>query len=408
MKRPSTTALIAIVCAGATVAVFCWLVWEGENQPATSHPPPISSPPPTVAKPMEADVALADTQNEDPPGDDLPLDYHCPNVGATLAVHGRLSDECLAALDRRYGGISPIADYILPLNEPLTRRRLFDDSSTKRSAALAAIVDETCLVPRGSIMPDLADRCAADAIVEHALLLEVCNPEKLQELLRRTLRPDGLAEDLARTATVTYQEDYVRRYRDVRDTHYYAAYDYEMCSRVPDGVVGLTAWQLLGEGIAQDDFPDQWRDGAILPLRMSALILMEIAARLGSEWALARYVRDESHIKSLAAINPVLATLHRGRFERWRRGSEYDAAWIEASDEERARLDAEYSDAIVQSRLAHFIAADSLAAEHGVDFDLERRLSEWEPTADELYRAHEAARDLLSSPWWTGGVPARP
>lgn len=237
-------------------------------------------------------------------------------------------------------------------------------------------------------------------MVEHALLLQACNPERLQYLVRRQLRPEGLVEDLAAITDVTYQQDYLRRRSEVKEDHYRAAYDYEKCSRLPDGVVDRAAWELLAKGIAQNGFPDKWAHGTAQPLRMSAEILMEIAARLGSEWALASYVRDESHIKALRAINPVLATLHRGRFQRWRLSAEYDAAWTKAStDEERARLDAEYLDSQMQSRLAHLVAAESLAAEHGMHFNLKRRLSEWAPTADQLARAHGAARDVLSAPW---------
>ena len=404
---PSRIAFGAIVLAGAIVAVVSWIVWgsatvggnPGEWDATQAKPAQAEARTPTEAI-AAAGPPSGNPQVSDVPADELPLGYHCPHIGDTLAVHGRLSDECLAALERRYGQASPLADYIVPFKDPLTRNRVFRNPLEKRTAALSAVADETCRVPAGSIMPVLADRCSAGAIVQHALLLRVCNPDKLEAHVRGELRPGGLVEDLAAVADVTYQEDYWRRRHEVEDVHYRAAYDYEKCSRVPDGVVNLAAWELLAEGIAQDRFPEWLTDGARYPLRTSAEILMEFAARLGSEWALASYVRNESHIKALRGINPVLATLHRGRYERWRQSSDYDAAWTEASSrEERKRLDAEYLDREMQSRLAHLIAAGSLAAEQGLDFDLERRLSEWEPTPDELHRAEEAASELLSRPW---------
>jgi len=82
-----------------------------------------------------------------------------------------------------------------------------------------------------------------------------------------------------------------------------APLNYEKCSRVADGIVDLAAWELLAEGIAQDGFPERFADGAAHPLRTSAEILMEFAARLGSEWALASYVRNESRIKTLRDID---------------------------------------------------------------------------------------------------------
>jgi len=405
---PTRIAFVAIVLAGAIIAVVSWMVWgwatlggnPGESDPARANPAQAEAPTPTEARVAGADPPPANPQVSDVPGDDLPLGYHCPNIGDTLAVHGRLSDECLRALERRYGEASPLADYIVPFKDPLTRNRVFWNPLEKRTAALSAVADETCRVPPGSIMPVLADRCSAGAMVQHALLLRVCNPDKLTAHVRGELRPGGLVEDLAVVATVTYQEDYWRRRREVEDDHYRAAYDYEKCSRVPDGIVDLAAWDLLSNGIAQESFAEWLTDAGKFPLRVSAEILMEFAARLGSEWALASYVRNEAHIKALRGINPVLATLHRGRFERWRQSSDYDAAWDEASsEEERQRLGAEYLDSEMQSRLAHLIAAGSLAAEQGLDFDLERRLSEWEPTPDELHRAQQRASELLSRPW---------
>ena len=118
---------------------------------------------------------------EDPELDDVA--YACPDFYVS-------TDRCVAALDRRYSGLSPssVTDGILkpvvPSDRTMTLRRVFDDPTGKRTAIEDAWNNPVCMAAwppidapdgwSGTIRRDLGERCAAHAMAEFSVLVELC------------------------------------------------------------------------------------------------------------------------------------------------------------------------------------------------------------------------------------------
>ncbi|MYD98320.1 MAG: hypothetical protein F4X98_13190 [Gammaproteobacteria bacterium] len=236
--------------------------------------------------------------------------------------------------------------------------------------------------------------------------------------------------------TLRDHESYWQRYRQIEDDHYRAAFTYSMCTQLPEDVVDLSAWELLTvEGATAEEILNSRYAQARDPHRASVDLLLEFAARLGNEWALENYVRDEGHIQALRRINPLLAILHRGRFEEWRRGREYDAAVQSLHDEaardlERMKRGHDDPDELVEreqaikerlwerqkelgdpyeadvrhTRLTHLYTAIAVATGYGIPFNTDEHIAGLdEITQEEWDAARESALALFRSEWWESG-----
>ncbi len=429
--RVATVVGLIVIAAGIGV-VWKFGLQSAQTEAVIAQPSlaPQESPLGEVDAPAIAlDRASVDDGNAEA---DLELGYYCPAVGDTLAAGGALSDECVAALQRRYGD-RDVFDPVVSFTEPLTFKLIYENPVGSRSAALEALRDERCAVPNGTINRDLAGECASREVIQHALLLSHCHRKRLDSNLKYELRPGGLAEDLGALAGIRDQASYWQRYRQVEDDHYGAAYAYAMCSGVPNGVVDLSAWEALTvEGSIPEEILTSRYGEAGDPHRTSVRLLMEFAARLGNEWALETYTRDEDHIRAMRLVHPLLAILHRSRFERWKRDNEYgeaqnglaaeakreietlrnqggDPDWLRVREgeiyarlrERQRELEDPHAVDTKHIRLTHLYAASAVATGYGISFDIHDHLHQLdEITQEEWDAARESALELFRSDWW--------
>ena len=216
---------------------------------------------------------------------------------------------CKAALEERFLD-APTSNTILTLSRPLTWRRVFENTSTKIARVIDTLDNESCDVAVGDILEELGSDCAASASVDVAVLALVCTTMHSEPLLDSStglpvgvprenpyghhlsrLLPGSLQTSLERLAADSGdQESYWRDRERIEELYFRTAWTkYECDSRAT---------------VARAIFEDP---------RLTPGLLLERAARLGDEFALAHYDPTPKDIDALMRVNPVQAYVHLAR-----------------------------------------------------------------------------------------------
>lgn len=284
------------------------------------------------------------------------------------------TDRCVAALDRRYLALSPssVTDRILkpivPSDNAMTLRRVFDDPKGKRTAIEEAWDDTVCVAAwppidapdgwSGGIRRDLVARCEADAMAEFSVLVELCatesgyarNAEFHRE--RAVERLDAIEDNQA----------YWEARAAFENEHYLKMWLAEKCRRTgPDTLAPLKEYVHT-----DDEFMDFLNYlGDVYSLRRGA-------AWLGQEWAMVQRngPRSEMYVHALREADPLRYHVHEAYRLRGKRAA-----------------------------LPHVLAASKLAASQKIEIDSEA-LFEFAGRygLDDLEEADRAARKLLADP----------
>ena len=291
MKRARL--LAGVAAAIALAAGFVAMLGAGGllSSPASPvAPPPTVPSEPVASRQPSVDSARAVQGAPGPPTD---LDSAC-------AAHleddfsGGVTEECWNALEAHFLPRS-VARPVLPVSPPLTWGDVFGDIAADIEMVDVALTDEVCAVPEGEIRPELAVRCGARAMAELHVLRDACarlayapsfSPSRADFDLR-SLRVtswsrldrapyrrnvDGAAREksLARWAEeAPDQEAYMAGRKRVDELYYRTAWKRMRCAASED----MLAWMRA----------DRWGG------------LLDHAARLGDEFALAGHVRDWRH-----------------------------------------------------------------------------------------------------------------
>ena len=228
--------------------------------------------------------------------------------------------DCLAALARRYGNTVPdrweksgFRWRPVMLGEPVTWAEIFARPEADLSAVAEAVERPECLVPEGHFRLDLRRRCAADEMARLAILRRECvvslrryeRPEDRQSRWDIEQREVDRAED---------QQEYYRRMARRSERWFGGMWRLVKCRALPEGALAA-----IGPFLAEH----HGRDFDFRTLQM-----MDVAARLGSDWALSSVLRyepieldneawmlrvDDAGIKEVRESRPVLAELLRMR-----------------------------------------------------------------------------------------------
>jgi len=243
-------------------------------------------------------AGLLDSLNEGAPGEDWP--------DASEAAPG-----CKDALDRRFLG-APTSEPILLLSDSPTWDRVFEGASEKIALVLDTFDNELCEVPLGEIRPELASACGATAAVDLALLALVCTTMHSEPLVNSsTGLPVGVPREspydhfLSRVlpgdldvlvdrlgADSGDQESYWENRQRVEELYLRTAWAKDKC----------TPRAKVARAILEDP-------------RLTPAALIQRAARLGNDFALAHYDPVPKDVEALMRLHPIQAYIHLARQE---------------------------------------------------------------------------------------------
>ena len=327
-------------------------VTDERNDPPVDQRQPIAATEPRPAEPRRP---------EDPGFDDVA--YACPDFYVS-------TDRCVAALDRRYLGLSPssVTDRILvPSDGAMTLRRVFYDPEGKRTAIEEAWNDPVCAAAwppmdapegwSGGVRRDLGERCEADAMAEFSVLVELCATESGYARNAEFHRERAVE----RLDAIDDNQAYWEARAAFENEHYLKMWLAEKCRRTGPGTLApLKDYVHTGDGFM--DFLNYLGD--VYSLRRGA-------AWLGQEWAMVQRngPRSEMYVHALREADPLRYHVHEAYRLRGKRAV-----------------------------LTHVLAASKLAASGGVEID-SGALFEFAGRygLDDLEEAR-AARKLLAPP----------
>ena len=198
-RRTAITLAVLVGVAAVTAAVLFWNT-QGVSVSEARLPVVESAAraPAVMARPESASWELASSESASAGAPSLPeLARRCVGLLSqgpdAENVHlwpnaDDASPDCVEALDARFSRAS-VMRTIVPLARPVTWGNVFDDVPGKLEAVVAAIEDESCRLGDGEFRPDLAERCAADEMVELAIFGEVCR--KVHHRHGETIVTDG-------------------------------------------------------------------------------------------------------------------------------------------------------------------------------------------------------------------------
>ena len=236
---------------------------------------------------LETHALAADGRHHQPPAcataslDDLKR--LCPVPSEAV------SEECLAALERRYVRRPVYCDLDsapgqwrwyrrwqpLPRKEVLVWADVFEDVAAVRGKVEAAMADPACRLREHEFRADLRQRCAADAMARLAVLHRACRgPITMEDEANPYFHgwPLAWAE---RRATIEEHgdEDYWRLIARLEESELHFAWRMTKCRAVPKPVLEELA---------------KLRPPSIYVPADQYDLLMVAAARLGNPWAIAR------------------------------------------------------------------------------------------------------------------------
>ena len=235
---------------------------------------------------LETHALAADGRHHQPPAcataslDDLKR--LCP--GPSEAV----SEECLAALERRYVGRPVYCDLDsaprewrwyrrwqpLPRKEVLVWADVFEDMAAVRGKVEAAMADPTCRLREHEFRADLRQPCAADAMARLAVLHRACRgPIATEDEANPYFHGWPLAWGELRAVIEEHgDEDYWRLIASLEESELHFAWRMTKCRAVPKPVLEELA---------------KLRPPSIYSPADQYDLLMVAAARLGNPWAIA-------------------------------------------------------------------------------------------------------------------------
>ena len=304
---------VLAVLGGLTVALFLW--WESSRTAvggAVNGMSPTYTSTDAVSENDSASETVVVVDQQDTLWNDCIALYdklEDPTPIEAWTTTGYMTPRCKDALDRRFLDAST-SDTILALSTPLTWRRVFEGASSKIARVLDTFQNESCEVAVGDIRSELASDCAASASVDIAVLALVCTTLHSEPLIDSStslpvgvprenpyghylsrLLPGSLHTDLERLADNSQdQESYWRDRKRIEELHFRTAWTkYECGSRIT-----------VARAILNDT-------------RMTPGLLLQRAARLGNEFALAHYDPTPKDIDALMQVNPIQTYIHLAR-----------------------------------------------------------------------------------------------
>ncbi len=224
--------------------------------------------------------------------------------------------DCLAALDRRYGNTVPYNPdgkrrqrtglwRPVMLGEPVTWADVFARPAADLAAVVEAVQRPECVVPEGRFRLDLRRRCAADEMARLVILGHECiGLSNYYGLIEdRQTYWDMDREEVDRAED---QPEYYRRMARRSERWFGTMWRLAKCRALPEGTLAHLREFLL---------------------RQRRFVMMEAAARLGSDLALSSVLRytpavsswrpmlpvEDEGIEDVHASRPVLAELLRMR-----------------------------------------------------------------------------------------------
>ena len=328
VKRGVAGATAATVVAGVALAVMLWPHAERDinvktAQALSGNAPPAArdfgnatAPPPAAAT---TSVAIAKAA---PELDHSTLWRLCPSLW------GDLSDDCMAALEARYAGKAAFlrnSSSVLPPTTPITWHQVYADPAGTRRIVADALRNPECMVPEGQVRPDLREVCAADAMTRYAILQERCglvlveyrddhkNQQEWEDWLAHLDNDKSLDSD-----------EYHRRRMKWDEIEFESAWHMQKCRAVESTV---TAWlpELPLPRLGPKVRTYKTKTSTEFSFSMEHLKvtydqsehLIPAAARLGSEWALARTLDSVAHINAMAKSDLAMAYAGRARKVGW-------------------------------------------------------------------------------------------
>ena len=234
------------------------------------------------------------------------------NSGSPVA---ELSPDCMAALDAWFLP-KAVTPSVIPDPNPVLWQDVFDALGPKVVMVNATLQDEACSIPLDDIRPDLYERCAARAMVELQLALDVCSNVDSEHSY--TVVIDDWSFDNRGIDHYTFRV-WPFQWRDAVDTLNRLSTDqssYWTDHRRLLNARYRTAWTLAQCFNIFQDLPDR---GALPPL-------IPRAARYGDTFAIANYPdiidpdleRDADYLTDLLDHNPLQAFVHYANlYPKW-------------------------------------------------------------------------------------------
>ena len=314
--------VIGTALAVSVVAVAI-LFWRGGRSAPTVDTPPPADVHATIGD--DDTVPFAPDEVSSGSGSATPAPGRVPSLEdlkrLCIDPWSGLDYGCAEALDRRYRG-EPVGLAGLhngpsewnrsaapPAYEGIPWEVVFADPLSTRATAQAALSRAECRVSRPETRPDLGSACAVNEIAILAMLQTACVMELVY--YKPGFNPWGSPDDLpgrekraAEMETKWWQyealddeislsmEEYYRRRAEIDDARFRFAWRLSRCKAVPEDAL---AWV--------DELPTPEPGGH------QGQDLTEMAARLGSEWA----------IQELKQSKQLLDAERHERFERWKR-----------------------------------------------------------------------------------------
>ena len=257
-----------------------------------------------------ASEAVASVEEEDTLRSDCSTLYdqlEAPVPSEELLRTAYATPPCKDALDRRFLDAST-SSTILTLSKPLTWRRVFEGTSSKISRVLETLKNESCDVAIGDIREELASACAASASVDLAVLASVCTTMHSEPLIDSSTNfPTGVPREnpyghhLSRLLPGTLHANLERLAANSRDQRSY----WRDRERIEE-LYFRTAWTR---------YECESRVAVARAIREHPRLvwLLQRAARLGDEFALALYDPTPKDIDALLDVNPIQAYIHLAR-----------------------------------------------------------------------------------------------
>ena len=319
-KRSLAWAMALTAVAGVALAVMLWTRAErdldaemaeapSENAPPARNPGNGTVPPSAAAT---TSVAVAEPAPE--------LDHDtlwrlCPSLW------GELSDDCMAALEARYAdraaGLRDFDIPPLPLSTSITWRQVYADPAATRRIVADALRNPECRVPEGQVRPDLGEVCAADAMTRFAILQQQCGLILLKKGSGASRQRiwESVSSSIENDKSLDFDE-YHRHRTNIDEDEFRGTWHVRKC-RAAEPVV--RAW--LPEFPVPQEGPESrtYYEGSMLVISHEMRTydqgkhLIPAAARLGSEWALARTLDSAAHINAMAEFDLALAYAGRAR-----------------------------------------------------------------------------------------------
>ena len=228
----------------------------------------------------------------------------------------------MAALEARYADEAAGLRYIsmpppFPPSTSITWREVYADPAATRRIVADALRNPECRVPEGQVRPDLGEVCAADAMTRFAILQQQCGTILLKHNsdADRQWVWEEVSSRIENNKSLDFDE-YHRRRTNLDEDEFWGEWHVRKCRAARARRQGLAAGVSSAAGRPSTRI---YREGSMVGILHvmrtydQGKHLIPAAARLGSEWALARTLDSAAHINAMAEFDLALAYAGRAR-----------------------------------------------------------------------------------------------